>query len=55
VQRAAILLYYYEDRSVEQVSQTLGIPIGTVKTHLHRARGLLRAGWLEEERRSGAG
>lgn len=53
VQRAAILLYYYEDRSVEQVSRTLGIPIGTVKTHLHRARGLLRAGWVEEERRSG--
>ena len=55
VQRAAILLYYYEDHSVEQVSQTLGIPIGTVKTHLHRARGILRAGWLEEERRSSAG
>jgi RNA polymerase sigma-70 factor (ECF subfamily) len=52
VQRAAVVLYYYEDSSIEQVAQALGIPIGTVKTHLHRARGLLRAGWIEEERRS---
>jgi len=52
VQRAAIVLYYYEDRSVEQVAQAMGIPAGTVKTHLHRARSLLRAGWVEEERRS---
>jgi len=51
-QRAVVVLYYYEDRSVEEVSHTLGIPAGTVKTHLHRARGLLRAGWVEEERRS---
>jgi RNA polymerase sigma-70 factor (ECF subfamily) len=52
VQRAAVVLYYYEDRSVEQVAQAMGIPAGTVKTHLHRARALLRAGWVEEERRS---
>src|SRR2546425_311443 len=47
-QRAVVVLYYFEDRSVEEVSHTLGIPVGTVKTHLHRARGLLRAGWVEE-------
>lgn len=50
VQRAVVTLYYYEDRSVDEVARTLGIPGGTVKTHLHRARGLLRAGWLKEER-----
>jgi RNA polymerase sigma-70 factor (ECF subfamily) len=49
VQRAVVMLYYYEDRSVDQVASALGIPEGTVKTHLHRARGLLRAGWMEEE------
>jgi RNA polymerase sigma-70 factor (ECF subfamily) len=53
VQRAAVMLYYYEDRSVDEVATVLGIPEGTVKTHLHRARGLLRAGWMEEERRGG--
>ena len=53
VQRAAVVLYYYEDRSVEEVARTLGLPLGTVKTHLHRARALLRAGWELEERRSG--
>ncbi len=53
VQRAAVMLYYYEDRSVDEVSRALGIPEGTVKTHLHRARGLLRAGWIEEERSGG--
>jgi RNA polymerase sigma-70 factor (ECF subfamily) len=49
VQRAAVMLYYYEDRSVDEVAVALGIPGGTVKTHLHRARGLLRAGWMAEE------
>jgi len=54
VQRAAVVLYYYEDRSVDEISRALRIPEGTVKTHLHRARSILRAGWLEAERR-GAG
>jgi len=53
VQRAAVVLYYYEDRSVDEISRALRIPGGTVKTHLHRARSLLRAGWLEAERRGG--
>ena len=54
VQRAAVVLYYYEDRSVEEISRVLRIPGGTVKTHLHRARSLLRAGWLDAERRGGS-
>jgi RNA polymerase sigma-70 factor (ECF subfamily) len=51
VQRAVVMLYYYEDRSVDEVATALAIPEGTVKTHLHRARGLLRAAWTEEEGR----
>jgi len=51
VQRAAVVLYYYEDRSVDEVSRILGMPPGTVKTHLHRARALLRAAWMGEESR----
>jgi RNA polymerase sigma-70 factor (ECF subfamily) len=50
VQRAVVMLYYYEDRSVDEVCRATGLPEGTVKTHLHRARGLLRAAWLAEER-----
>ena len=55
MQRAVVLMYYYEDQSVEHVAQSLSIPAGTVKTHLHRARALLRAGWIEEDRRLGQG
>lgn len=48
--RAVVTLYYYEDRSVGDVAAALGIPEGTVKTHLFRARAALREGWLREER-----
>jgi RNA polymerase sigma-70 factor (ECF subfamily) len=48
-QRAVVTLYYYEDRSVEDVARLLGMPENTVKTHLSRARAALRAGWLESE------
>jgi len=53
VQRTVVLLYYYEDRSVDEVARTLGIPEGSVKTHLHRARALLRAAWRNEEQAMG--
>src|SRR5438552_9818114 len=33
-QRAAVTLFYYEGRSVEQVAVVLGMPENTVKTHL---------------------
>ncbi|MGH8288957.1 MAG: RNA polymerase sigma factor [Steroidobacteraceae bacterium] len=39
--RRALLLYYYEERSVGEVALMLGCPEGTVKTHLHRARAAL--------------
>jgi len=47
-QRAAVTLYYYEDRSVEQAAAILGMPENTVKTHLARARAALRVAWLKE-------
>lgn len=49
-QRAVVTLYYHEDRSVEEIAATLGVPTGTVKTHLSRARAALRVAWLAEER-----
>ena len=35
--RAVIVLRYYMDWSQEQVASALGIPVGTVKSRLHRA------------------
>jgi RNA polymerase sigma-70 factor (ECF subfamily) len=48
-QRAVISLFYLEDQSVEQVSASLAMPEGTVKTHLFRARRILREAWRREE------
>ena len=39
--RRCLQLYYYEEQSVDTVARLLALPAGTVKTHLHRARGLL--------------
>ena len=36
-QRAVIVLRFYEDLTYEQIAATLGIPIGSVKSSLHRA------------------
>lgn len=35
--------YYWEEKSVEQIAGELGIPVGTVKSRLARARGALKA------------
>jgi RNA polymerase sigma-70 factor, ECF subfamily len=32
------VLFYLEDRSYQQVALALGLPMGTVKTFLHRAK-----------------
>jgi RNA polymerase sigma-70 factor (ECF subfamily) len=39
--RQALVLFYYEDRSVSEVAQMLAMPEGTVKTNLFRARAAL--------------
>jgi RNA polymerase sigma-70 factor (ECF subfamily) len=39
--RRVLTLFYYEERSVIEVAQMLGLPEGTVKTNLHRARAAL--------------
>jgi RNA polymerase sigma-70 factor (ECF subfamily) len=37
-QRQVVTLFYMQEQSHEEVSAMLGIPVGTVKTLLHRAR-----------------
>lgn len=41
--RRIVVLYYFEEESVSAVSELVGLPEGTVKTHLFRARSRLRA------------
>lgn len=46
--RAVVMLYYLEDVSYPEIAEILELPLGTVKTHLHRAKRLLREhleGW----------
>jgi RNA polymerase sigma-70 factor (ECF subfamily) len=37
-QRLVIRLFYLEEKRIEEVAEMLGMPQGTVKSHLHRAR-----------------
>ncbi|MBI4503449.1 MAG: sigma-70 family RNA polymerase sigma factor [Gemmatimonadetes bacterium] len=41
--RSCILLRHVEDRSYEEIAQILDLPLGTVKTYIHRARTELKA------------
>ena len=42
-QRRVVTLFYLEERSCEAVAEALGMPVGTVKNHLFRARKALSA------------
>jgi len=41
--RRVLTLYYFEECAIGEVARMLGMPEGTVKTHLHRARASLMA------------
>ncbi len=57
-QRSAVLLFYREGKSCQDIGVVLGVPAVTVKSHLHRAREKLRAllseewvaSWMGDER-----
>lgn len=40
--RACILLRHVEGRAYEEIAEIMGLPLGTVKTYIHRARNELR-------------
>jgi RNA polymerase sigma-70 factor (ECF subfamily) len=40
--RTVVTLYHLQGRQYEEISQVLELPLGTVKTHLFRAKELLR-------------
>lgn len=41
-ERAVLVLYHQEEQSYQQIAEVLRMPIGTVRTHLHRGRRKLR-------------
>src|SRR2546428_5911405 len=47
--RACILLRHVEGYAYEEIAQMMELPLGTVKTYIHRARNELR-GYLEDRR-----
>ena len=53
--RRVIALFYMEEKSYEEVSRMLDLPMGTVKTYLHRARKELAAALIEARIEEGVG
>jgi len=50
--REVVLLRYYQEMRLQEISQTLGVPEGTVTSRLNRARARLRRqleGWYFDE------
>jgi DNA-directed RNA polymerase specialized sigma24 family protein len=42
-----VTLHYLEEMTVAEVGDAMGLPAGTVKSHLFRARRLLKEALLE--------
>ena len=40
--RLVVTLYYLQEQSYQEIAAVLGLPLGTVKTHLYRARERLK-------------
>lgn len=47
--QVVIQLFYFQDYSISMISQQMGMPEGTIKTHLYRARKLLKQTLEKEE------
>jgi RNA polymerase sigma-70 factor (ECF subfamily) len=47
VEREVLVLFHLEDLGLEECAEVLAVPVGTVKSRLHRARRLLRAAATE--------
>jgi RNA polymerase sigma-70 factor (ECF subfamily) len=48
-ERDVLLLFAWVDMSYEEIADALSIPVGTVRSRLHRARSRLRRALIEEE------
>ncbi|MEM6994024.1 MAG: RNA polymerase sigma factor [Myxococcota bacterium] len=52
--RAVVVLYYLQEVTYPEIAEILDLPLGTVKTHLHRAKRLLRRAMDGDTPTSGA-
>lgn len=48
-ERDVLLLHVWADLGYDELARTLGIPVGTVRSRLHRARARLREALTQEE------
>ncbi len=49
IEQQAIYLFYLEEMKLDEIGAILGVPVGTVKSRLNRARGRLQAQVRAEE------
>jgi RNA polymerase sigma-70 factor (ECF subfamily) len=47
--RLVLTLYYFEAMGYEEIATVVGFPVGTVKTHLHRAKAAMRRAMQAKE------
>lgn len=47
-QRTVLVLHHYAGYSFPEIAQTLGIPVGTAKSRIHRATAAMRAALADE-------
>ena len=45
-QREVVVLYHHKGHGIGEISSLLDMPAGTIKSHLHRARGRMRD-WID--------
>ncbi len=48
--REVVALRFFAERSLQEIAEATGRPLGTVKTHLHRGLGRLRRSLEESDR-----
>ena len=48
-QRLAVTLYYFQERSYEEVAGIMEQPLGTIKSHLHRGKAALAKSMGEQK------
>ena len=46
--RIPVIMYYTAEMALADIAEALKLPVGTVKSHLSRARGIIKKGLLEE-------
>lgn len=53
--RTVVSLHYWHGQSYEEMAKTVDVPIGTIKTWLHRAKALLKEELAEYELQTASG